>query len=159
MKKSIITLTTSRSGYSIEQILDNYVTITAQELIDILKEFPPNTPVMFCNDNGYTYGHIYDQFINETEIDYSPSLDSFEIGEFYHIYGTVEDIVDQIDNPEEVFGMPIISTYILNSDVEILEKPDESGWVRVRIEYFNGREDIEAIVHVDLLSECDDEPF
>lgn len=67
--ETAILLNTKRTGYSIKQVLDSTSTLTVQELIDYLSDFDPETPILFSNDNNYTFGEIdYDSF-EEIEID------------------------------------------------------------------------------------------
>ena len=54
----------NRNGYSPEQCGR---TLTAQQLIDILSGFDPDSPVYLKNDGGYTYGEITDWDIEEEE--------------------------------------------------------------------------------------------
>ena len=54
----------NRSGYSPDQCGR---TLTAQQLIDILSGFDPDSPVYLKNDGGYTYGAITDWDIDEEE--------------------------------------------------------------------------------------------
>lgn len=51
----IITLETSREGYSTRQCEN---TLTVKELIEALRGADEDTKVYFSNDNGYTYGSI-----------------------------------------------------------------------------------------------------
>ena len=53
--KTVLTLNANRTGYSHSQI--GY-TMTVAQMIQALKEYPEDTPVMVSNDNGYTYGEI-----------------------------------------------------------------------------------------------------
>ena len=53
--KTVLALNTNRSGYSPSQI--GY-TMTVKQMIQKLENYPDDMPVMFSNDNGYTYGEI-----------------------------------------------------------------------------------------------------
>lgn len=64
-----VLLNTRRTGYSIKQILDNKYTLTVQELMDYLSDFDPESPVVFSNDNGYTFGEIDGNSFDEVEIE------------------------------------------------------------------------------------------
>lgn len=55
MTKKILFIEGRRDGYSIDQI-DK--TITAGELIEVLKCLDKDTKIYLDNDNGYTYGSI-----------------------------------------------------------------------------------------------------
>ena len=52
---NVITINVNRDGYTPEQC---FKTMTVQELINILKDFPPDMKVYTKSDNGYTYGSI-----------------------------------------------------------------------------------------------------
>ena len=71
MEKGKIVLNTNRSGYGTDQISE---TLTVRSLIDLLSDYPDDTPVYFGNDRRsygwYTYGEI-----NEWDLHY------FEPGE------------------------------------------------------------------------------
>lgn len=54
-RQDIILIEGVRTGYSPEQVGS---TMTVGELIEYLQEYDEDTPVMLCNDNGYTYGGI-----------------------------------------------------------------------------------------------------
>lgn len=51
-----------RNGYSTEQCGK---TLTAGELIEILQDLDEDTPIYIKNDNGYTYGSITSDDIEE----------------------------------------------------------------------------------------------
>ena len=61
-----LTIEAHREGYSLQQC---GFTLTAGELIEILDRYPEDTPVYISNDNGYTYGPIRANDINEKETD------------------------------------------------------------------------------------------
>ena len=63
--KSVIIIEAQREGYSIDQC---YKTMTAGELIQTLSEFDENTPIYFSHDNGYTYGSLRAENIDERQI-------------------------------------------------------------------------------------------
>lgn len=62
---TIVTLDTQRTGYSIEEVAQR--TMTVGELISYLEQYDEDTPVVYCNDNGYTYGEIKHYCIGEHE--------------------------------------------------------------------------------------------
>ena len=59
-------LGTGREGYAPHSCGK---TLTVGELISILEEFDESTPVYFRNDNGYTYGRISENRIEEAFVD------------------------------------------------------------------------------------------
>ncbi len=44
-------------------------TLTVKELMDILEGFDPDQPVYLRNDNGYTYGFLSDDRIDEADFE------------------------------------------------------------------------------------------
>jgi len=77
MTKTIILIEGRRDGYTVEQI-DR--TMTVGELINYLKDFNEDAPVMLNNDNGYTYGSIERSSIEESE------WSTDEDGDLYRLY-------------------------------------------------------------------------
>ncbi len=61
-----LTIETRRNGYGVDQCGR---TLTVAELIDYLSQWGEDIPVYFSNDNGYTYGSINFDDINENEDD------------------------------------------------------------------------------------------
>lgn len=57
-------LNTSRDGYGTNQIRR---TMTVGELIELLQDFDPDTPIYTGHDNGYTYGPVREDMIEERE--------------------------------------------------------------------------------------------
>lgn len=53
---NIVTLETSRTEYKASEAARR--TLTVGELIQMLKQFDEDSPVVFSNDNGYTYGNV-----------------------------------------------------------------------------------------------------
>lgn len=56
----------NRQGYSTKQCGE---TMTAEQLIEMLQELDPQTPIYISNDNGYTYGSIDYDDIREEELE------------------------------------------------------------------------------------------
>ena len=68
MAKRVVTIEGRRDAYSVNQILDGwYETMTVGELIEHLKQFDEDMPIMLKNDNGYTYGAITETSFDEEE--------------------------------------------------------------------------------------------
>lgn len=65
-KKEVVYLNTHRTGYSAASCGE---TLTVEELIEILEQYEPGTPVYFNNDNGYTYGNISEDDISIDYVD------------------------------------------------------------------------------------------
>lgn len=57
-------ISTTRTGYSVKQCGK---TLTVGELIDILSMYDEETPVYFNNNNGYTFGEIVAENIDEVQ--------------------------------------------------------------------------------------------
>lgn len=55
MRKAIV-FEAYRSGYGIDQIADEAMTVG--DLVEILGELPPDTLFVLSHDRGYTYGSI-----------------------------------------------------------------------------------------------------
>lgn len=58
---------TSRRGYSAEQAEEYESALTVGELIEVLSQYDKNKKVFFSNDDGYTYGSITEDCIDEEE--------------------------------------------------------------------------------------------
>lgn len=65
MNKAII-LNTNRSYYGINEAIEN--SITVEKLISELQNYPGDMKIIFCNDNGYTYGHITERSLDEETV-------------------------------------------------------------------------------------------
>lgn len=63
-----IALNTNRTAYTPMDIY-KMGTLTIGELIDELSQYDESTPVMFCNDEGYTYGFISDSTVELYDCD------------------------------------------------------------------------------------------
>ena len=62
MEQRVIKIEAKREGYSINQVSN---TMTVGELIDYLEQFDENDKVYLSHDNGYTYGGINYNDIDE----------------------------------------------------------------------------------------------
>lgn len=60
-------LQTSRKGYSAEQAEEWESALTVGELIEVLNGYNKDLKVYFDNDNGYTYGSVTEDCIDEEE--------------------------------------------------------------------------------------------
>lgn len=63
----VITLAGKRTGYSVEQVKD--MTMTVGDLISALQEYDEDTLIVISNDNGYTFGEIDHNSIDELDLD------------------------------------------------------------------------------------------
>lgn len=57
-------LNTRRNGYNTDQC---GCTMTVRELIEALEQYDNDMEVFLRNDNGYTYGSIYEEDFEECE--------------------------------------------------------------------------------------------
>lgn len=64
--KTVVTLEACRSCYGLNQIGK---TLTVKELIQELEDYPEDSPVVFSNDNGYTYGEISRYDLNAVDVE------------------------------------------------------------------------------------------
>ena len=60
--KSVIIIEAQREGYSVNQCPR---TMTVGELMIALSAFDEDTPIYFSHDNGYTYGSLREENIDE----------------------------------------------------------------------------------------------
>lgn len=57
-------MNTTRNGYATSQCGGS---LTVKELIEILDQYQDDELVFFRNDNGYTYGSIYEENITDCD--------------------------------------------------------------------------------------------
>jgi hypothetical protein len=62
----VIILDTNRSYYGINEASEN--SITVEELISELQNYPSDAKIVFRNDNGYTYGYITSESLDEETV-------------------------------------------------------------------------------------------
>lgn len=67
MGKTIVTLEATRTDHSARAAARR--TMTVGELISYLEQYDENSPVVFSNDNGYTYGSLTDGCVGEVELE------------------------------------------------------------------------------------------
>ena len=70
--ESIICLDTARDAYAIQEC---YRSMTVREMIDYLSQFDEDSPIVFRNDKGYTYGNITHESFEEV---YPEDIDTVE---------------------------------------------------------------------------------
>ena len=62
--EKIVILKTNRSEYSVKEAANG--SITVGDLIEILRNYHDlDAPIVFSNDNGYTYGYITESVVDE----------------------------------------------------------------------------------------------
>ena len=94
--KDVLFLHTSRDEYSANECSKG--TMTVGELIEELRRYDEDLPIMFCNDNGYTYGYISDSCLAEDEIETEEDERREEIEEEI---GEWEDEKEYIENERD----------------------------------------------------------
>lgn len=67
MEKLIVTLEATRTDYSAKEAARR--TLTVGELIEYLEQYDESTPVVFSNDNGYTYGNLSAGTVGDVEVE------------------------------------------------------------------------------------------
>lgn len=60
-----VKIETSRTGYTVSQVANK--TLTVGELIELLQDYDEDAPIVFSNDNGYTYGELTARCLSEEE--------------------------------------------------------------------------------------------
>lgn len=60
-----VLIDTNRACYELAQCSD---TLKVRDLIEILEEFDPEAPIVFRNDNGYTYGSLSEDDITCVDV-------------------------------------------------------------------------------------------
>lgn len=61
--ETVVVISTTRTDYSAKAASRH--SITVEELMDILSNMEPESRIVFCNDNGYTYGRITEELFDE----------------------------------------------------------------------------------------------
>lgn len=64
---TIVTLEATRTDYSAEEASKR--SLTVGKLIKILEQYDEDTPVVFSNDGGYTYGRMSWGTVSEVEFE------------------------------------------------------------------------------------------
>lgn len=67
MEKTIVTLEATRTDYSAKEAARH--TLTVGELISYLEQYDEEAPVVFSNDNGYTYGNLSAGTVSDVEVE------------------------------------------------------------------------------------------
>lgn len=64
--KPYISIEIERLGYSPYQVVDR--TMTVGDLMSILEDYDPETPIIISNDKGYTYSPIEERNITDGDL-------------------------------------------------------------------------------------------
>ena len=119
----MIILKTNRTYYGAEEA--ERETMTVGELIDILRMYDEDDKVAFSNDNGYTYGYIGSDTVEEM---YVPHLHKY-------LAEGIEYELDEDDDPDDVKDLPTTMTVECYEQYEVEDAvSDETGWLVKSIE-------------------------
>lgn len=123
--QNIVKLNVSRDTYSIREAAD--YSISVEELIDTLRRLNPEDKVVFSNDNGYTYGYVCEDVVEEEEVETREEEERRE---------EIEDAESEIDSIKEDMEIDLteLETEYENSVEDVLPMSDK--------EYERRREEI-----------------
>ena len=116
--QNIVKLNVSRDTYSIREAAD--YSISVEELIDTLRRLNPEDKVVFSNDNGYTYGYVCEDVVEEEEVETREEEERRE---------EIEDAESEIESIKEDME------YSLTELEAEYENPDEDEGVMLDEEY------------------------
>ena len=126
----IIVLKTNRSEYSVKEAAKG--SITVGDLIEILRNCHDlDAPIVFSNDNGYTYGYITESVVDEEFWEEEPEEEDEEF--------TREEMVSNIERAIEKNGGKPIEVKVVwlknYDDKEVLTAGyDDSGRLGITLE-------------------------
>ena len=103
MEIRIITIDTRRSDYSIKEAADE--SITVEELIEELRNFPGDCKVVFKNDNGYTYGYIQGADIDSEYLEPEEEEEDLEMQRPEMEYELSEAVRKNGDKPVKIIAV------------------------------------------------------
>ena len=72
--KDIVALRTNRDYYDVREAAE--YSLTVDEVIDMLSNYPGDAKVVFSNDNGYTYGVVSDNTVKNIRVRMNESEDT-----------------------------------------------------------------------------------
>ena len=110
----MIILKTNRSYYSDEEAERN--TMTVGELIDLLEYYKKDEKIAFSNDDGYTYGYIDEDAVEEH---YVRHLKNFR----------ASDIDYEIDEDEDIAPPTTVIVACYDEDEVVEAVSDTTGWL------------------------------
>lgn len=125
----IIILKTNRSEYSIKEAANG--SITVGDLIEILRNYHDlDAPIVFSNDNGYTYGYITESVVDEEYWEEESEEEDDEL--------TREDMVSDIERAIEKNGGKPITVKVVwlerYDDREVITAGYQDGVLGVTLE-------------------------
>lgn len=125
----IIILKTNRSEYSVKEAANG--SITVGDLIEILRNCHDlDAPIVFSNDNGYTYGYITESVVDEEYWEEEPEEEEDEF--------TREDMVSDIERAIEKNGGKPITVKVVwferYDDREVITAGYQDGVLGVTLE-------------------------
>jgi hypothetical protein len=133
--QNIVKLNVSRDTYSIREAAD--YSISVEELIDTLRRLNPEDKVVFSNDNGYTYGYVCEDVVEEEEVETreeeerreeieeaESEIDSIKEDMEYNLTELEAEYENPYENPEEG-EVAMSDEEYKRRKAEIIEKANE----------------------------------
>ena len=100
----IIVLKTNRSEYSVKEAANG--SITVGDLIEILRNYHDlDAPIVFSNDNGYTYGYITESVVDEEFCEDEPEEEDLEMQRPEMEYELSEAVRKNGDKPVKIIAV------------------------------------------------------
>lgn len=131
--KDVLFLHTSRDEYSANECSKG--TMTVGELIEELRRYDEDLPIMFCNDNGYTYGYISDSCLAEDEIETEEDERREEIEEEIEEWEAEKEYIEEKRN-EDITDLDYQHENAKEGDEDYLTDEEYRAEVeRINIEY------------------------
>jgi len=114
----MIVFKTNRSYYSPQEAEEE--TITVGELKELLDHYDDDEKIAFNNDNGYTYGYINADVIEEEYVPHKKK---------YLAEGIEYDFDEDYDDPKDLENLPKSMTVECYDRDEVADAiSDETGW-------------------------------
>lgn len=100
----IVILKTNRSEYSVKEAANG--SITVGDLIEILRNYHDlDAPIVFSNDNGYTYGYITESVVDEEFCEDEPEEEDLEMQRPEMEYEMFNAVRKNNDNPVKLIAV------------------------------------------------------
>ena len=100
----IVILKTNRSEYSVKEAAKG--SITVGDLIEILRNYHDlDAPIVFSNDNGYTYGYITESVVDEEFCEDEPEEEDLEMQRPEMEYEMFNAVRKNNDNPVKLIAV------------------------------------------------------
>lgn len=100
----IVILKTNRSEYSVKEAANG--SITVGDLIEILRNYHDlDAPIVFSNDNGYTYGYITESVVDEEFCEEEPEEEDLAMQRPEMEYEMFNAVRKNNDNPVKLIAV------------------------------------------------------